>query len=87
MSMYRLRSVCYTDSDGLCSKEALVDVVRSGLEHLGNTEVDRGVGEDTGSSVVVAGALGVVGEQCSRLEVAGGGEEEDPVARGGDGAA
>jgi hypothetical protein len=66
--------------------EAPVDVVRSGLERLENTEADRVEEEDIGWSVAAAGDLDVVDEQCLRVEAVGGGEE-DPAARGGDGAA
>lgn len=66
--------------------EVPVDVVLLGLEHLGSIEADR-VEEGTGWNAAAAGELDVVDERCSRVEAVGGGEEEDPVARGGDGAA
>ena len=66
--------------------EGPADVVLLGLEHLENIEADR-VEEDTGWGAAAAGELDVVDGRCSRAEVVGGGEEEDPAARGGDGAA
>ena len=84
--MHLLRLVCCMDSDELCSMGGPVDVVRSDLGAPENTEADRaGEEADTGWNVAIARDLGV-GEQCSRVEPVGGGEEEDPVACGGDGA-
>lgn len=85
MSMHQLRLACYMDSDEPSSTEALAGVVLLGLELLGNIEADRAE-EDTGWSAA-AGDLDAVDERCSRVEVVGGGEEEDPVGRDGDGAA
>lgn len=56
------------------------------LEDLGSIVAERGV-EDTGWRAAMAGELDVADERCSRVEIDGGGEEEDPVASGGDGAA
>ena len=86
--MYLLRLVCCMDSDGLCSMEALGDVVRLALERLGSIGGGR-VQEGMSWSVAAEGEL-VVGDvadgRCLRVEVVEDGEE-DPVARGGDDAA
>lgn len=86
MSMFLSRWEYCTDSGVLRSMEAPADAVRLVLDHLGSIGGDRvREGMDWSVAAEEAPAVGgVVDGRCSRVAVVGDGEEEDPVARGGD---